>query len=532
MSCVNIYKNLYGETFDNFRTSTAIAHPSDGRIWKYNDNTNDINLDSGTPIVFSPNIFSQAQNPATNVIDADNGYVAFLRDGNRQQAMTIVGNKLALRPLDEKDETFSWTLKPNSTGYTIQNHNGLAVDLSLNLVRATSTNANWKIVPGQTLRNKLKSLATMVVTQDKDFNILPSCAYPPETFSALDLSSCVFATTQSSTSMTVNTTNNVYPSRGCNISSSSREALRSIVTDSASALYNKDVFEMQRLRDSCIDLQKRIDELWRNIQHEKNKQNDIKDRTNQHNVICSNNIRSITYLTTQEQGLMGTNKSLNNTYMNKAKQEWPNLLKNLAGHISSCGNPQTNIKFVHPDNKRSWKVDSDGRIRLFSGKEMNLVKGSDGRVYNSAKGRVAFLNNNDYKQSVRHSGYRMWLHPFQADKFDFAWHIEKGDGWHWGRNFVRNSLNGSIYSTLGWRYRYPDRTYIRNDYNEDPGYSDYNQYYSSYRDPYFYAGYDSHTDEVLIVSAGDDRLTDWKVLPTDDIPTVNSWYENNKNKTF
>lgn len=94
---------------------------------------------------------------------------------------------------------------------------------------------------------------------------------------------------------------------------------------------------------------------------------------------------------------------------------------------------------------KPWLLDtSTNRIRLHTGYPMCLtVKGNDARVYNHDKGYVAFFNDGDEKQAVRHHAHALSVDPLNTHgpKYDFAYKLlYEANG-----IALKNDYNGSSY---------------------------------------------------------------------------------------
>jgi hypothetical protein len=120
----------------------------------------------------------------------------------------------------------------------------------------------------------------------------------------------------------------------------------------------------------------------------------------------------------------------------------------------------------HPDG-RTWKNDNNA-IRLDRGTEMKLAYYDGGDVYAHDQGRVALLQDDNMKLSVRHTGYWMYTHQFAANNFDFAWRLAESDG----GIFMYNDYSG------GW-----------------------------------WAGYDQGKDQLILVASNDARIIKWNFNP-------------------
>jgi hypothetical protein len=84
---------------------------------------------------------------------------------------------------------------------------------------------------------------------------------------------------------------------------------------------------------------------------------------------------------------------------------------------------QQGFTISHPDG-RTWKSKAD-TLRLNSGStiRIEIYAGSD--VYNAQAGRVALFENGDRNRAVRHMGFVLYTHKFEANNFDFAWRLVK-----------------------------------------------------------------------------------------------------------
>jgi hypothetical protein len=126
----------------------------------------------------------------------------------------------------------------------------------------------------------------------------------------------------------------------------------------------------------------------------------------------------------------------------------------------------TNLVFSHPDG-RTWKVDSTN-VRLNTGTTARLSVYNDPSVYNNSQGAIALFNNNNSTQAVRHAGFTMYYNTFTANNFDW-----------------------------GWKF-----------FASGTGYIIYNYYGGGW-----FVGYDSGSDQVLIVTSGDSRRVVWNITP-------------------
>ena len=150
-----------------------------------------------------------------------------------------------------------------------------------------------------------------------------------------------------------------------------------------------------------------------------------------------------------------TNWFLTSAYLNSVTLVEPAPLSSLS-----------NLTFSHPDG-RTWKV-SGTNVRLNSGNTASLWIYNNSSVFSNADGAVGLLNSNDINQSVRHAGFTMYYNTFVANNFDFAW------------KFFRSGSGYNIYNYYGGGY---------------------------------WVGYDSGSDQVLIVTSGDARRVTWNVSP-------------------
>lgn len=127
----------------------------------------------------------------------------------------------------------------------------------------------------------------------------------------------------------------------------------------------------------------------------------------------------------------------------------------------------SNLVFSHPDG-RTWKVNGTN-VRLTTGTTASIWLYNNTNVYSNADGAVGLLNSNDTNQSIRHAGFTMYYNSFTANNFDFAW------------KFYRSGSGFNIYNYYGGGY---------------------------------YVGYDSGSDQVLIVTSGDSRRVTWNITPS------------------
>jgi hypothetical protein len=126
----------------------------------------------------------------------------------------------------------------------------------------------------------------------------------------------------------------------------------------------------------------------------------------------------------------------------------------------------TNLVFSHPDG-RTWKIDSTN-VRLNTGTTARLSVYNDPSVYNNSQGAIALFNNNNSTQAVRHAGFTMYYNAFTSNNYDW-----------------------------GWKF-----------FASGTGYIIYNYYGGGW-----YVGYDSGSDQVLIVTPGDSRRVTWNITP-------------------
>jgi hypothetical protein len=126
----------------------------------------------------------------------------------------------------------------------------------------------------------------------------------------------------------------------------------------------------------------------------------------------------------------------------------------------------TGIRFYHPDG-RTVKLDGS-QLRLNTGSEVtfDIYAGSD--VYQSSNNRIAFFANGSSATSIRHASLVLYLNPFTANNYDWAWFI------------------------------------VRTGDNSVKLYNDYGGYF---------LGYDSSSDSLMIVPSNDSRVVDWRVSP-------------------
>ncbi len=127
-------------------------------------------------------------------------------------------------------------------------------------------------------------------------------------------------------------------------------------------------------------------------------------------------------------------------------------------------------KYVIRDaNNRQWKVTSDNRIRLNQGTpiEVDLISRPD--VFKNNEGRVGLFIDGNPSRAIRHSGLLLFSNAFAPNNFDFAW-------------FPVRAANNTVM--------------FYNDF--DGGYV---------------IGYDSGSDGLLIVRAGDSRAINWRITP-------------------
>lgn len=117
---------------------------------------------------------------------------------------------------------------------------------------------------------------------------------------------------------------------------------------------------------------------------------------------------------------------------------------------------------------RSWKA-AGNTLRLKSGTAIRLEIYSGADVYKSGSGRVGLFVNGDRNKAVRHMGYVMYTHPFQANNFDFAWRLVKEGG----------------------------------------GYQIYNDYGGGH-----WVGYDAGRDTIQLVGPNDPRRVTWTIDPS------------------
>lgn len=134
--------------------------------------------------------------------------------------------------------------------------------------------------------------------------------------------------------------------------------------------------------------------------------------------------------------------------------------------VSSIVRSLTGIQISHPDG-RTWKNNGNS-IQLNSGSTMSMDIYNNAQVYNNAAGRVALFQNGNSALSVRHAGFVMYTNSFGANNFDFAW------------QFRASGNDIQIFNDYGGGY---------------------------------WVGYDSGSDRVLIVTAGDARRVTWKFNP-------------------
>lgn len=174
------------------------------------------------------------------------------------------------------------------------------------------------------------------------------------------------------------------------------------------------------------------------------------ERSNVSSMVLSNTYGAWWF---QNDGL--TNWFLTSTYLNSVTLVEPTPLSSLS-----------NLTFSHPDG-RTWKV-SGTNVRLNSGNTASIWIYNNSSVFSNADGAVGLLNSNDINQSVRHAGFTMYYNTFTANNFDFAWKI----------------------------------------FRSGSGYNIYNYYGGGY-----WVGYDSGSDQVLIVTSGDARRVTWNVSP-------------------
>ena len=97
---------------------------------------------------------------------------------------------------------------------------------------------------------------------------------------------------------------------------------------------------------------------------------------------------------------------------------------------------------------------------------LRIYAGTD--VYHSANGRVALFQNGDRNLAVRHMGFVLYTHTFQANNFDFAWKL----------------------------------------YETDDGIQIFNDYGGGH-----WIGYDAGRDVILIVPPSDPRRVTWRFSP-------------------
>lgn len=117
---------------------------------------------------------------------------------------------------------------------------------------------------------------------------------------------------------------------------------------------------------------------------------------------------------------------------------------------------------------RSWKTSGD-TLRLNAGTAVRLEIYAGADVYKSGSGRVGLFVNGDRNKAVRHMGYIMYTHPFQANNFDFAWRLIK----------------------------------------EGNGYQIYNDFGGGH-----WVGYDSGRDTIQIVGPNDPKRVTWTMDPS------------------
>ena len=115
-----------------------------------------------------------------------------------------------------------------------------------------------------------------------------------------------------------------------------------------------------------------------------------------------------------------------------------NVYNNLVGELPTNSLPFFVIR--HPDG-RSMKLGNNNMIHLNEGSEVNFQKYRGNDVYKSQDDNIAFFKDGDSSYSLRHTGYVLYLHPFNANNYDFAWYLEPdGDGYN-----IYNNFGGGMY---------------------------------------------------------------------------------------
>jgi hypothetical protein len=132
--------------------------------------------------------------------------------------------------------------------------------------------------------------------------------------------------------------------------------------------------------------------------------------------------------------------------------------------VKSISQDETIIS--HPDG-RTWKVDGE-TLRLQKGQELSLGISTRPDIFNRAQGRIALFQNNNPNFAVRHAGFTMYLTPFLANNYDFAW------------KFIKTGTGIQIYNDYGGGW---------------------------------FVGYDSSSDTILIVPRNDRRIVSWSITP-------------------
>ncbi len=127
-------------------------------------------------------------------------------------------------------------------------------------------------------------------------------------------------------------------------------------------------------------------------------------------------------------------------------------------------------KYVVRDaNNRQWKLTGDNRIRLNQGTpiEIDLVARPD--VFKRSEGRVGLFVDGNPSKAIRHSNLLLSISQFLPANFDFAWLPIRG---------ANNTV--MFYNDFGGGY---------------------------------VIGYDSGSDGLMIVRAGDSRAVNWRITP-------------------
>jgi hypothetical protein len=115
-----------------------------------------------------------------------------------------------------------------------------------------------------------------------------------------------------------------------------------------------------------------------------------------------------------------------------------NVYKKIAGDLSP--NKLSFFTIKHPDG-RIMKLGSNNMMHLNEGSDVNFQKYTGNNVQSSHLNFISFFKDGNKSYSLRHTGYVLYLHPFTAYNYDFAWYLEpEGTGFN-----IYNEYGGGMY---------------------------------------------------------------------------------------